>query len=241
MEQNEHGQHVGEVIAGWEPRPAPHRIALLGRYVAAVPIGAEHGEGLFASLCGPDDDALWTYRPQTRPATVEELVEVVVRPLADAVDGVTYAFVPTGGVAAGFASFFPIAAANGVVEISGVLWGRALQRTTAATEAVHLLVRYAIEGLGYRRVEWKCDSLNEPSRKAAARFGFTYEGRFRQHMVTKNRNRDTDWFSMLDSEWPAIRDRNQRWLDPANFDEAGQQRRRLEDVIRSEHPPAHDV
>jgi RimJ/RimL family protein N-acetyltransferase len=89
------------------------------------------------------------------------------------------------------------------------------------------MVGYAFEQLGYRRVEWKCDSLNEPSRKAAARFGFTYEGRFRQHMVTKDRNRDTDWFSMLDSEWPSIRARNERWLDPGNFDEQGQQLRTL--------------
>jgi RimJ/RimL family protein N-acetyltransferase len=228
VEQNEHGQYDGDLIPGWAPRPVPGRISLMGRYVTAVPIRPEHGEGLFASLCGPDDDFLWTYRPQTKPASVEELVDVVVRPLSEDPASVTYAFVPDGGVAAGFASFFPIAAVNGVVEISGVLWGRSLQRTTAATEAVHLLVRYAIDGLGYRRVEWKCDSLNEPSRRAAARFGFTYEGRFRQHMVTKDRNRDTDWFSILDTEWPAIRDRNTRWLDPANFDEHGQQRQRLD-------------
>ena len=230
MEPNDHGQYVGELIPGWQPRPMPQRIALLGRYVAAVPIGPEHADGLFASVCGPGDDGLWTYRPQTRPGSVDELVERVIRPLAADADGVSYAFVPTGGAAAGFASFFPINPTHGVVEISGVLWGRGLQRTTAATEAVHLLVRYAIDGLGYRRVEWKCDSLNEPSRRAAARFGFTYEGRFRQHMVTKSRNRDTDWFSITDVEWPDLRARNQRWLDPANFDEDGRQRQRLEGV-----------
>jgi RimJ/RimL family protein N-acetyltransferase len=233
VETNEHGQRVGAVVPGWSPRDLPQRVDLPGRYVTAEPLHPRHSEALFAALCGPDDDALWTYRPQRRPRSAAEMDEVVVRPLAGdpgSSGGTTYAFVPTGGEAAGFASFFPCAPLHGVVEISGVLWGRRLQRSTAATEAVHLMVGYAFERLGYRRVEWKCDSLNEPSRRAAARFGFTYEGRFRQHMVTKDRNRDTDWFSMLDSEWPAIRARNERWLDPGNFDGSGTQRRSLTEL-----------
>ena len=230
METNEHGQQVGDVVPGWSPRQLPGRGELPGRYVTAEPIDTRHSEALYAALCGPEDDALWTYRPQRRPRSAAEMDEVVVRPLADESQGATYAFVPTNGVAAGFASFFPCAPLHGVVEISGVLWGRRLQRSTAATEAVHLLVSHAFDGLGYRRVEWKCDSLNEPSRRAAARFGFTYEGRFRQHMVTKDRNRDTDWFSMLDSEWPAVRARNERWLDPTNFDEHGLQRQALSSI-----------
>jgi len=227
---NEHGQDVGDVVADWSHREMPRRISLPGRYVTAEPIGPEHSDALFEALGGPDDDFLWTYRPQTKPTSAAEMDEVVVRPLANDLQSVTYAFVPAGEGAAGFASFFPIASVNGVVEISGVLWGRRLQRSTAATEAVHLMAAHVFDDLGYRRLEWKCDSLNEPSRKAAARFGFTYEGRFRQHMVTKSRNRDTDWFSMLDSEWPAIRARNERWLDPGNFDEDGRQRQRLQDV-----------
>jgi RimJ/RimL family protein N-acetyltransferase len=231
VETNEHGQRVGEPRdPDWSPRELPQRVHLAGRYVTAEPIDSAHSEPLFDALCGPDDDFLWTYRPQRRPQSAAEMDEVVVRPLAADLQGTTYAFVPTGEEAAGFASFLPVNTLHGVVEISGVLWGRRLQRSTAATEAVHLLVGYAFEQLGYRRVEWKCDSLNEPSRKAAARFGFVYEGRFRQHMVTKNRNRDTDWFSMLDTEWPAIKARNERWLDPANFDERGRQRRRLDGV-----------
>lgn len=230
MQKNEHDQYVGELIPDWSPREMPQRVDLPGAYVTAEPIGPHHSDALFEALCGPDDDFLWTYRPQYQPTSVAELDEVVVRPLAADVQGVTYAFVPAGEGAAGFASFFPIASVNGVVEISGVLWGRRLQRSTAATEAVHLMAAHAFEDVGYRRLEWKCDGFNEPSRKAAARFGFTYEGRFRQHMVTKNRSRDTDWFSLLDSEWPTIRARNERWLDPANFDENGLQRHRLEDV-----------
>ena len=228
MQKNEHGQYVGELIPDWSPREMPRRVDLPGAYVTAEPIGPHHSDALFEALCGPDDDFLWTYRPQYKPASVAEMDEVVVRPLAADVQGVTYAFVPTGEGAAGFASFFPIASVNGVVEISGVLWGRRLQRSTAATEAVHLMAAHAFDDVGFRRLEWKCDSFNEPSRKAAARFGFTYEGQFRQHMVTKNRNRDTDWFSMLDSEWPAVRARNERWLDPANFDNDGVQRQRLD-------------
>ncbi len=112
---------------------------------------------------------------------------------------------------------------HGQVEVAGVLLGRALQRTRAATEAIHLLMRNAFD-LGYRRFEWKCDSLNEPSRRAALRLGFVEEGRFRNHMVTQGRNRDTDWFSLTDGEWPAVRTAHERWLDPANFDDEGRQR-----------------
>jgi RimJ/RimL family protein N-acetyltransferase len=208
----------------------PQRVDLAGRWATAEPIDVRHTESLFAAVCGPGDGALWTYRPQRLPQSAAELEEVVVRPLAEQAGAATYAFVPNGEGAAGFASFFPCNPASGVAEISGVLWGKRLQRSTEATEAVHLMVGYAFDQLGYRRVEWKCDSLNEPSRKAAARFGFTYEGRFRQHLVTKGRNRDTDWFSLLDTEWPAIRARNERWLDPANFDGNGVQLHTLASV-----------
>ena len=122
-----------------------------------------------------------------------------------------------------------------------MLYARSLQRTCAATEAIHLLMRYAFEDLGYRRFEWKCDSLNEPSRRAAARLGFTYEGRFRHHMVTKGRNRDTDWFSVTDAEWPAVRAAHEAWLDPANFDENGEQRTALSSMWRRHGVPRrHD-
>ena len=143
-------------------------------------------------------------------------------------DLLTFVLVPRGGTPSGIASFTRIDPATGQVEVAGVLYARSLQRTRAATEAIHLLMLYAFEDLGYRRFEWKCDSLNEPSRRAAARLGFTYEGRFRHHMVTKGRNRDTDWYSVTDAEWPAVRAAHERWLDPANFDEAGCQLSRLQ-------------
>jgi RimJ/RimL family protein N-acetyltransferase len=122
---------------------------------------------------------------------------------------------------------------NGVVEVGGILLARTLQRTQASTEAMYLLAHHVFDALGYRRYEWKCDSLNEPSRVAAARLGFTYEGRFRNAVVYKGRNRDTDWFSITDAEWPRIRAAHEAWLDPANFDESGGQRSSLSDLTGS--------
>jgi RimJ/RimL family protein N-acetyltransferase len=117
-----------------------------------------------------------------------------------------------------------------VVEIGNVLFTPALQATTAATEAMYLMARHAFEDLGYRRYEWKCNDLNAPSRRAAVRLGFTYEGTFRQHMIVKGRNRDTAWYSMIDTEWPRVKAAFEAWLDPGNFDEAGRQKRRLEEI-----------
>ncbi|WP_241901512.1 GNAT family N-acetyltransferase [Nocardioides houyundeii] len=227
VETNAHGQSVGALVPEWSPRPMPERVELAGRYVTAEPIDQRHTDALYASLCRPGDESLWTYRPVPFPTSRAEVEEELVRALAARTDSVTQVFVPVGGIASGLATFFPCVPSSGVVEISGVLFGRGMQRTAAATEAIHLLLRHVFDDLGYRRVEWKCDTLNAPSRRAAARFGFTYEGRFRQHMVIKGRTRDTDWFSILDSEWPAIRARHERWLDPANFDSDGLQRQGL--------------
>ena len=127
-------------------------------------------------------------------------------------------------------SLYRIDPDTGQAEVAAVIYARSLQRTPAATEATYLLMRYAFDGLGYRRFEWKCDALNEPSRQAALRLGFTYEGRFRNHMVTKGRNRDTDWFSVTSEEWPAVKLALQTWLQPDNFDEAGRQRLALSEV-----------
>jgi hypothetical protein len=132
--------------------------------------------------------------------------------------------------AAGYASYMRIEPAQGVVEVGNILLSPILQRTTAATEAMFLMARHVFEDLGYRRYEWKCNALNEPSRRAALRYGFTYEGIFRQHMVIKHQNRDTAWFSMLDHEWPARKVAFEAWLDPANFDGNGRQLRSLQQM-----------
>jgi RimJ/RimL family protein N-acetyltransferase len=229
--ENEFGQPVGDVVPGWEPRKAPAPVTLTGRYIRVEPLSVDHAADLHAVLCGADDRELWTYRATEPPATVDGMAELITATLA-APDLLTFALVPAGGTAAGIASYTRIDPAHGQVEVAGVLYARTLQRTRAATEAIHLLMRHAFEDLGYRRFEWKCDSLNEPSRRAAARLGFGYEGRFRNHMVTKGRNRDTDWFSVTDADWPRVRAAHETWLDPANFDAGGRQLTSLSDLTR---------
>ena len=167
-EVNEHGQQVGDVVPGWEPRPAPEPVTLEGRYVKVVPLTSAHYADLFAATCGEGDDALWTYRPVPKPTKLPDLW----MHLAGVVESdLTFAILPEGRAAEGFASFMRIDPRTGQVEVAGVLFGRTLQRTRAATEAIHLLMRYAFDDLGYRRFEWKCDNLNEPSRRAAERLG----------------------------------------------------------------------
>ena len=141
---------------------------------------------------------------------------------------VFFALVPkSSGRAQGYASYMRIDPANGVIEVGNILLAPSLQRTTAATEAMYLMAKHVFEDLGYRRYEWKCNAKNEPSMRAALRLGFTYEGIFRQHMVVKGENRDTAWYSMLDSEWPARKMAFEAWLDPANFDGEGRQQKSL--------------
>jgi RimJ/RimL family protein N-acetyltransferase len=223
---NEYGQPLGDRVPDWSPRPRPDAVSLQGRYVLVEPLAVYHASALLGSLCAAEDRSLWTYRATEPPADLDEMTELVAQTLA-APDLLTFVLRPDNAAPSGIASYTRIDPATGQVEVAGVLFGRSLQRTAAATEAIHLLMRYAFDELGYRRFEWKCDSLNEPSRRAAARLGFTYEGRFRNHMVVKGRNRDTDWFSVTDAEWPAVRAAHEAWLDPANFDGEGRQRTAL--------------
>ncbi|TNM42795.1 GNAT family N-acetyltransferase [Nocardioides albidus] len=230
METDEHGQQVGDPVPGWEPRPWPEPVPLEGRYVRVEPLTSARYADLFAAVCGEGDADLWTYRPIPKPRTLPDLWMHLAGQLDDPAM-VTFALVPlegdAAGTATGLASYLRIEPAHGGIEVGGILLGRLLQRTRAATEAIHLLMRHALDDLGYRRFEWKCDSRNEPSRRAALRLGFVAEGRFRNHMVVQGRNRDTDWFSVTDAEWPAVRAAHERWLDPANFDASGRQRERL--------------
>ncbi len=230
---NEFGQQVGDEVPGWEPRPRPEPVTLEGRYVRVEPLTSARYADLFAATCGADDGDLWTYRPVPRPTSLAGLW-MHLAALVDAPEAVTFALTPlegpSAGRTAGIASYTRIEETHGQVEVAGVLLGRVLQRTRAATEALHLLMRHAFDELGYRRFEWKCDSLNEPSRRAALRLGFVEEGRFRSHMVTQRRSRDTDWFSVTDAEWPAVRAAHERWLDPASFDADGVQRASLREL-----------
>lgn len=216
-------------LSGWSPRERPGQSVLPGRHVGLEPFSSSHVGALYAATCSNDQAESWRYRTVAMPASLEEFAEAVGMPLLNPAPGAAYAVVDPDAGPVGFFACFPCSPTNGVVELSGVLWGQRLQRTPGSTEAVHLVLRHLFDDLGYRRVEWKCDSRNEASRQAALRLGFTFEGTFRQHMVVKGESRDTEWFAMLDGEWPEIRERHERWLAPENFDEAGRQRRRLAD------------
>jgi len=178
-----------------------------------------------------DDGRGWTYLGYGPFSSLDAYAEWV-RGAAASRDPLFYAIIDAGlGRAVGVATLMRIDPANGVIEVGNIKYSPALQRTVAATEAMFLLMRYVFDELGYRRYEWKCDSLNAPSRAAAARLGFTYEGTFRQAVVYKGRNRDTAWFSIIDQEWPALKRAYEQWLAPANFDAEGRQRRRLSDLV----------
>lgn len=228
---NEHGQPIGEAVPEWRGVERPGPPVLEGRYVRLEPLAVEHAASLFEELGGESNDANWTYLPEQRPLDVPAMTDQLAQRVADPAF-VSVAIIPSDlGRAAGRASYMRINPAQGSIEIGAIQYGASLMRTRAATEAMYLLARHAFDDLGYRRYEWKCDSLNEPSRSAARRFGFTYEGRFRQAMVYSGRNRDTDWFSIIDCEWPRLRAAYDAWLNPANFDEAGRQRTSLSALI----------
>jgi RimJ/RimL family protein N-acetyltransferase len=208
----------------------PRRITIEGSSVRIVPLDAtNHADALWLGLGGAAHESLWLYMPDgpflERPAFDENIrsKEASEDPLV--LRDRFYAIVDRRtALAAGRAALMLIDSANRVIEVGNIMYTPALQRTRGATEAMYLLARYVFEDLGYRRYEWKCNALNEPSRRAALRLGFSFEGIFRQHMIVKGRNRDTAWFSMLDSEWPERKREFERWLDDANFDTQGVQK-----------------
>jgi RimJ/RimL family protein N-acetyltransferase len=189
-------------------------------------------ERLYPLAHPPDGDpTIWTYLPSGPYESPEHMAQFLETAKASG-DPLwfTLARVPDE-IALGMAAYQRIEPQDGVIEIGQLWYGPALKRTTAATELIYLLARHAFDDLGYRRLEWKCDSLNAASRRAAERYGFKFEGIFRQHMVVKRRNRDTAWFAITDGDWPAIRAGFEAWLAPANFDDAGRQRRALRELI----------
>ncbi|MGL5808498.1 MAG: GNAT family N-acetyltransferase [Nocardioides sp.] len=228
---NGYGQSVGDDVPGWSGARAPGPVVLTGRWVRVEPLSTSHGDALFGATGAGTDPTRWTYLAgDPQPVDRDELVRAIGERVADP-GSRPFAIVPLEGPrpgsAAGQASYLRIDPENGSIEVGAINYGEELARTRAATEAMYLLARHAFEDLGYRRYEWKCDSLNERSRRAALRLGFRYEGRFRQAMVYRGRNRDTDWFSILDSEWPRLRAAYDAWLDPENFETDGRQRRSL--------------
>jgi RimJ/RimL family protein N-acetyltransferase len=231
---NHLGQPIGFPLPEWTARPRPPRTAMEGRYCTVTPLDpTRHASDLHAAYLLDPEGRNWTYLPHGPFARFEEYRARLELDCLDE-DRLVHAIIERrGGRAVGVASLMRIDAATGVIEVGGINYARPLQRTPAATEAMYLLMRRVFDELGYRRYEWKCDSLNAPSRAAAERLGFRYEGMFRQATVYKGRNRDTCWFSILDGEWPALKAAFELWLDPGNFDAAGQQRQSLSSIPRN--------
>jgi RimJ/RimL family protein N-acetyltransferase len=212
-------------LSAWTPRTRPERAVLDGRYARLEPLdAARHGDDLYAAGSGEDAPAIWRYLAE-HPITQRSDFDRWVDKAEASPDPLFFAAIDKQtGRAEGRLALMRIDAAHGVIETGNILFGPRLARTRAATEAIYLQARHVFEDLGYRRFEWKCNADNAPSRRAALRFGFSFEGIFRQHMVVKGENRDTAWYAMLDHEWPKVRQAYDAWLDPANFDENDRQR-----------------
>ncbi len=227
---NQFGQPVGDALPDWQPRPHPERVTLEGQYCRLEPLDIQHASALFAAHASAEDSRSWTWLPREPEQSEEEYARWVasVRALGDPIH---FAVIDKrSGTAVGTLALMRIDASNGVMEVGHVHFSPLLRQTPMSTEAQWLLMHYAFETLGYRRYEWKCNSLNEPSRRTAQRLGFQYEGRFRQALVVKGHNRDTDWFSIIDSEWPEINRALQRWLAADNFSADGNQKRTLQSL-----------
>lgn len=215
-------------LSNWQGVPRPERIVLEGRYARLEPLDpARHGADLLASARRPGAEDRFRYLFEEPPADLAALTPWLER-AGTSIDPLFFAVVDRStDRAEGRQSLMRIDVTHGVIEIGHILWGPAIARTRVVTEALYLLASYAFDTLGYRRFEWKCHNLNEPSKRAALRFGFTFEGVFRQHMVAKGCNRDTAWFAMIDADWPRLKAGYEAWLRPENFDADGQQKTKL--------------
>jgi RimJ/RimL family protein N-acetyltransferase len=230
------GQPVGLPV---DPAPAqrPGPVTLEGRFGRVEKLDDKHGADLWDAVEGRDD--IWTYMSTYGPFAGEGPFLEWIATRVSLSDPYCYAVVDVTGHAVGIAALMEIQPTRRSVEVGHIVYSPALQRTPLGTEAQYLLARYAFETLGYRRYEWKCNALNAASRRAALRYGFTFEGIARQHMIAKGRNRDTAWFAMIDSEWPARKAAFERWLAPENFDADGRQRISLSALNRVAHAPTN--
>jgi RimJ/RimL family protein N-acetyltransferase len=217
-------------LARWSSRPRPVRADMEGRHALLEPLDpVRHGETLFAASMAPgaEDRFRYLFDSQMDRASFQGWLERS----AGSSDPLFWAVIDKAtGRAEGRQALMRIDAGHGVIEIGSILWGPAMAGTRVATEAQFLFASHVFDDLGYSRFEWKCDNRNLASKRAALRFGFQFEGIFRQHMVVKGQNRDTAWFAMLDRDWPALKARYLAWLDPANFDDEGRQLQRLQDI-----------
>lgn len=231
---NQHGQPIGESLPDWSTRPLPGAVMLQGRFCRLEPLNAErHASDLYAAYGAAPDGRDWTYL-FAGPFQDEGEYRRYAEGASRSTDPRHYAVIDTAlGRAVGTLSLMRIDPGNGAIEVGNVVFSPLLQQKPAATEAQFLLMQYVFDELRYRRYEWKCDSLNAPSRQAAVRLGFSFEGIFRQAVIYKGRSRDTAWFSVIDKEWPALREAFLAWLSAGNFDPEGRQVQSLAG-IRSE-------
>jgi len=207
------------------PQPArhPEPVTLEGRYCRLKPLAVEHAADLFAATCAPSGPDLYAWLPEQTPANLAGLTDWIEHTAARG-DWLTFAVIDLAtGKCGGRQSLMRIRPEHASIEVGAVVWGREVARTRVATEALYLLGAHIFNDLGFLRFEWKCNDQNLASVRAAKRFGYTYEGTFRADMIVKGQRRDTAWFSILASEWPAIQMRLERWLAPQNFDAGGQQ------------------
>jgi len=224
---------VGEPVSR-PPGRLPDSRPLFGRWVTVEPVDiAKHAFDLWGSFQqGDPDGAIWTYLGYG-PFASYEVFRDWLEERAKSRDPFFYAIVPRAtGRAAGMASYLRITPDQGVIEVGHIWLSPSLQRTREATEALYLMFRHALDELGYRRLEWKCDALNAPSRRAAERFGFTFEGIFRQHMIVKGRNRDTAWYAIIDRDWEKLRGAYKAWLRDENFRPDGRQKKPLSAFVK---------
>ena len=218
-------------LSRWSPRPRPTADKLEGRWCRLERLDpARHGDDLYASAIATGADDRFRYLPDAPPGSRAEF-EGWLSKVAASADPLYYAVIDRAtGRTEGRQTLMRITPEYGVIEIGNILWGPAIARTRVATEALYLSAEYVFETLGYRRFEWKCNAANAPSRRAAERFGFAFEGIFRKHMVVKGQNRDTAWYAMTDDDWPRIKAGMERWLDASNFDATGRQKMSLKEA-----------
>lgn len=232
MRLNEYQQEIGPALPGWAGACQPDGRTLTGRYCRLERINVDrHAAQLYEAYGDAPDGRNWTYL-FSGPFEDFDAYHHYLTAAAQQTDPMHYAVIDlASGQAVGTFALMRIDAANGVIEVGSVTYSPRMQRTRLSTEVIALLMDYVFKELGYRRFEWKCDALNMPSRTAALRYGFSFEGIFRQAVVMRERNRDTAWYSIIDSEYPALRMAYDQWLDPSNFDAAGRQIRALASFI----------
>jgi RimJ/RimL family protein N-acetyltransferase len=224
QQKNQFGQLLGHLVENWIPCQRPARAPIQGRYCILEPIEInKHAVKLFDVLAIDNQGESWTYLPYGPFDTISEFKDWLIKTMSDN-DTLLYAILDIKTQEPiGISGYLRMNPEHGVIEIGHLHFSALLKQTSLATEAIYLMLQHAFDELKFRRCEWKCNDLNEPSRRAAERFGFTFEGIFRQNYVFKNRNRDTAWFSIIDNEWPILKEKFDKWLHPNNFSAAGKQ------------------